>query len=223
MNEIATHIAQLKKQLPEDVKLLAVSKYHPKEAIMEAYQAGQRLFGESRVQEMTEKWESLPKDIEWHFIGHIQTNKIKYMIPYVSLIHGVDSLYLLSEINKQAQKVNRVVRCLLQLHVAKEETKFGFTFVECREMLTGGAWKDLKNIQITGIMAMASNTDDEIVVRQEFQSVNSFFQEIKADYFATQNEFCEVSMGMSHDYPLAIEEGSTLIRVGTFIFGDRVY
>ncbi len=223
MNEIATHIAQLKKQLPEDVKLLAVSKYHPKEAIMEAYQAGQRLFGESRVQEMTEKWESLPKDIEWHFIGHIQTNKIKYMIPYVSLIHGVDSLYLLSEINKQAQKVNRVVRCLLQLHVAKEETKFGFTFDECREMLTGGAWKDLKNIQITGIMAMASNTDDEIVVRQEFQSVNSFFQEIKADYFATQNEFCEVSMGMSHDYPLAIEEGSTLIRVGTFIFGDRVY
>ena len=130
MNEIATHIAQLKKQLPEDVKLLAVSKYHPKEAIMEAYQAGQRLFGESRVQEMTEKWESLPKDIEWHFIGHIQTNKIKYMIPYVSLIHGVDSLYLLSEINKQAQKVNRVVRCLLQLHVAKEETKFGFTFDE---------------------------------------------------------------------------------------------
>ncbi|MBP8777205.1 MAG: YggS family pyridoxal phosphate-dependent enzyme [Bacteroidaceae bacterium] len=223
MNEIATHIAQLKKQLPEDVKLLAVSKYHPKEAIMEAYQAGQRLFGESRVQEMTEKWESLPKDIEWHFIGHIQTNKIKYMIPYVSLIHGVDSLYLLSEINKQAQKVNRVVRCLLQLHVAKEETKFGFTFDECREMLTGGAWKDLKNIQITGIMAMASNTDDEVVVRQEFQSVNSFFQEIKADYFATQNEFCEVSMGMSHDYPLAIEEGSTLIRVGTFIFGDRVY
>ena len=223
MNEIATHIAQLKKQLPEDVKLLAVSKYHPKEAIMEAYQAGQRLFGESRVQEMTEKWESLPKDIEWHFIGHIQTNKIKYMIPYVSLIHGVDSLYLLSEINKQAQKVNRVVRCLLQLHVAKEETKFGFTFDECREMLTSGAWKDLKNIQITGIMAMASNTDDEIVVRQEFQSVNSFFQEIKADYFATQNEFCEVSMGMSHDYPLAIEEGSTLIRVGTFIFGDRVY
>lgn len=223
MNEIATHIAQLKKQLPEDVKLLAVSKYHPKEAIMEAYEAGQRLFGESRVQEMTEKWESLPKDIEWHFIGHIQTNKIKYMIPYVSLIHGVDSLYLLSEINKKAQKVNRVVCCLLQLHVAKEETKFGFTFDECREMLTDGAWKDLKNIQITGIMAMASNTDDETVVRQEFHSVNSFFQEIKANYFATQNEFCEVSMGMSHDYPLAIEEGSTLIRVGTFIFGDRVY
>lgn len=223
MNEIATHIAQLKKQLPEDVKLLAVSKYHPKEAIMEAYEAGQRLFGESRVQEMTEKWESLPKDIEWHFIGHIQTNKIKSMIPYVSLIHGVDSLYLLSEIDKQAQKVNRVVRCLLQLHVAKEETKFGFTFDECREMLTDGAWKDLKNIQITGIMAMASNTDDEAVVRQEFHSVNSFFQEIKADYFTTQNEFCEVSMGMSHDYPLAIEEGSTLIRVGTFIFGDRVY
>lgn len=223
MNEIATHIAQLKKQLPEGVKLLAVSKYHPKEAIIEAYEAGQRLFGESRVQEMTEKWESLPKDIEWHFIGHIQTNKIKYMIPYVSLIHGVDSFYLLSEINKQAQKVNRVVSCLLQLHVAKEETKFGFTFDECREMLTEGAWKDLKNVQITGIMAMASNTDDKTLVHQEFRSVSLFFKEIKEAYFTTQNEFCEVSMGMSHDYPLAIEEGSTLIRVGTFIFGDRVY
>jgi len=223
MNEIVTRIAQLQKQLPQGVKLLAVSKYHPKEAIMEAYEAGQRLFGESRVQEMTEKWENLPKDIEWHFIGHIQTNKIKYMIPYVSFIHGIDSFYLLSEINKQAQKANRVVHCLLQLHVAKEETKFGFTFDECREMLTEGAWKDLKNVQITGIMAMASNTNNEAIVRQEFHSVNSFFQEIKADYFATQNEFCEISMGMSHDYPLAIEEGSTLIRVGTFIFGDRVY
>jgi len=209
MNEIVTRIAQLQKQLPQGVKLLAVSKYHPKEAIMEAYEAGQRLFGESRVQEMTEKWENLPKDIEWHFIGHIQTNKIKYMIPYVSFIHGIDSFYLLSEINKQAQKANRVVHCLLQLHVAKEETKFGFTFDECREMLTEGAWKDLKNVQITGIMAMASNTNNEAIVRQEFHSVNSFFQEIKADYFATQNEFCEISMGM--------------IRVGTFIFGDRVY
>ncbi|MFA6872952.1 MAG: YggS family pyridoxal phosphate-dependent enzyme [Bacteroidaceae bacterium] len=223
MNEIATHIAQLKKQLPEGVKLLAVSKFHPKEAIMEAYEAGQRLFGESRVQEMTEKWENLPKDIEWHFIGHIQTNKIKYMIPYVSMIHGVDSFYLLSEINKQAQKANRIVRCLLQLHVAKEETKFGFTFDECRDMLAEGVWKDLKNVQITGMMAMASNTKDSTLVHQEFHSVSSFFKEIKEAYFAAQSEFREVSMGMSHDYPLAVEEGSTLIRVGTFIFGDRVY
>lgn len=220
---IAQNIQQLQAELPEGVRLVAVSKFHPNEAIMEAYEVGQRVFGESKVQEMTAKYEALPKDIEWHFIGHLQTNKIKYMAPYVTLIHGVDSYKLLVEINKQAQKAGRVIDCLLQIHIAQEETKFGFTPDECREMLLAGEWKALTHIRICGLMGMATNSDDDEQVRAEFRLLSSLFKELKATFFAPDEAFCELSMGMSDDYPLAIAEGSTLVRVGSKIFGERVY
>lgn len=220
---IAQNIQQLQAELPEGVRLVAVSKFHPNEAIMEAYEVGQRVFGESKVQEMTAKHEALPKDIEWHFIGHLQTNKIKYMAPYVTLIHGVDSYKLLVEINKQAQKAGRVIDCLLQIHIAQEETKFGFTPDECREMLQAGEWKALTHIRICGLMGMATNSDDDEQVRAEFRLLSSLFKELKATFFAPDEAFCELSMGMSDDYPLAIAEGSTLVRVGSKIFGERVY
>ena len=197
---IAENIKRVRSELPENVRLVAVSKFHPKEAIEEAYSTGQRLFGESKVQEMTAKYESLPKDIEWHFIGHLQTNKIKYIVPYVALIHGVDSYKLLAEINKQAAKADRTVNCLLQLHVAQEETKFGFSFDECREMLAAGAWKELRNVQLCGLMGMASNTDDVEQIKSEFCSLSNFFREVKATWFADDEAFRELSMGMSHDY-----------------------
>ena len=203
--------------------MVAVSKFHPNEAIEEAYRAGQRVFGESKVQEMTAKYESLPKDIEWHFIGHLQTNKIKYIVPYVSLIHGIDSYKLLTEVNKQAAKVNRTINCLLQLHIAQEETKFGFSFDECRKMLTTGEWKELKNIRICGLMGMATNTDNTEQIKAEFCSISNFFNEVKSTWFINEKTFCELSMGMSHDYHEAIAAGSTLVRVGSKIFGERNY
>ena len=187
------------------------------------YFTGQRIFGESKVQEMTQKYESLPKDIEWHFIGHLQTNKIKYIAPYVSLIHGVDSYKLLVEINKQAAKAGRIIPCLLQIHIAQEETKFGFSIDECREMLQEEDWKSLANVRISGVMGMATNTDDEEEISKEFDTLACFFQEIKETYFPDSPTFKEISMGMSDDYPLAIEKGSTLIRVGSKIFGERHY
>lgn len=220
---IAENITQVQNELPEGVRLVAVSKFHPNEAIEEAYRAGQRIFGESKVQEMTAKYESLPKDIEWHFIGHLQTNKIKYIVPYVALIHGIDSYKLLAEVNKQAVKANRVVDCLLQLHIAREETKFGFSFDECREMLASGEWKALHNIRICGLMGMATNTENAEQIKAEFCSLNSFFQEVKSKWFADSESFKELSMGMSHDYREAIAAGSTLIRVGSKIFGERIY
>ena len=220
---IAENIKQVLSELPEGVRLVAVSKFHPNEAIEEAYNAGQRVFGESKVQEMTAKYESLPKDIEWHFIGHLQTNKIKYIVPYVTLIHGVDSYKLLTEINKQAAKAGRMVNCLLQLHIAQEETKFGFSFDECREMLTGDEWKELKNIRICGLMGMATNTDDTSLIKNEFHNIHELFTELKNSVFKGDEYFCELSMGMSHDYPIAIREGSTMIRIGTSIFGEREY
>ena len=220
---IAENIKRVRSELPENVRLVAVSKFHPKEAIEEAYSTGQRLFGESKVQEMTAKYESLPKDIEWHFIGHLQTNKIKYIVPYVALIHGVDSYKLLAEINKQAAKADRTVNCLLQLHVAQEETKFGFSFDECREMLAAGAWKELRNVQLCGLMGMASNTDDVEQIKSEFCSLSNFFREVKATWFADDEAFRELSMGMSHDYHEAIAAGSTLVRIGSDIFGERIY
>lgn len=223
MNHIQEEIKRIKAELPENVRLVAVSKYHPVEALQEAYEAGQRIFGESKVQEMTQKYEVLPKDIEWHFIGHLQTNKIKYIAPFVSLIHGVDSYKLLAEINKQAIKAGRVIPCLLQIHIAKEETKFGFSLDECTEMLEEGTWKTLENIQIAGVMGMATNTDDEELIAQEFETLSLFFHEIKDTYFKEVPSFKEISMGMSDDYPLAIEKGSTLIRVGSKIFGERHY
>ena len=197
---IADNLKQVLAELPQGVRLVAVSKFHPNEAIEEAYQAGQRIFGESKVQEMTAKYESLPKDIEWHFIGHLQTNKIKYMIPYVAMIHGIDSYKLLAEVNKQAVKAGRTVNCLLQIHVAQEETKFGFSPEECKEMLNVGEQ-----------------------INREFCSLNRLFNEIKTTWFTHSDTFCELSMGMSHDYHEAIAAGSTLVRVGSKIFGERNY
>ena len=202
---IAENLKQVLSELPEKVRLVAVSKFHPNEAIEEAYRAGQRVFGESKVQEMTAKYESLPKDIEWHFIGHLQTNKIKYIVPYVALIHGIDSYKLLAEVDKQAAKAGKTVNCLLQLHIAREETKFGFSFDVC------------------GLMGMATNTDNDEQIKTEFCSLNSFFNEVKAKWFADAESFRELSMGMSHDYHEAIAAGSTLIRVGSKIFGERNY
>ncbi len=218
---IGERIREIRQTLPDGVRLVTVSKFHPAEDILEAYGAGQRIFGESRVQELVEKQEKLPEDIEWHFIGHLQTNKIKYIIPFVSLIHGVDSYKLLSEIHKQADKTGQVVKCLLQIHIATEESKFGFDFNECRQMLELGEWKQLSAIRICGLMGMATYTDDEKQICKEFLKLNKFFTEIKSSYFKDQPDFRELSMGMSDDYPLAIEAGSTLIRVGSRIFGER--
>ena len=223
MSHIQEEIKSIQERLPGHVRLVAVSKFHPIEALEEAYAAGQRVFGESKVQEMTTKYEALPKDIEWHFIGHLQTNKIKYMTPYVALIHGVDSFKLLKEINKQAIKAERTIPCLLQIHIAQEESKFGFSFDECRQMLEEGCWKELTHISIAGLMGMATNTDDENIIQQEFHSLGAFFQEIKDSYFSNQPAFKEISMGMSDDYPIAIAEGSTLVRIGSKIFGQRNY
>lgn len=220
---IAENLKQVWAELPQGVQLVAVSKFHPNEAIEEAYQAGQRIFGESKVQEMTAKYETLPKDIEWHFIGHLQTNKIKYIVPYVALIHGVDSYRLLAEINKAAAKAGRVVKCLLQLHIASEETKFGFSYDECLEMLQVGEWKNMSNIQLCGLMSMASNTDDAEQIRKEFNQLHGFFLQVKKDFFLDDDSFKELSIGMSDDFRIAVAEGSTLVRVGSRIFGGRTY
>lgn len=219
---IQENIREILSTLPEGVRLVAVSKYHPVEALKEAYDGGQRIFGESKVQEMTAKHEQLPADIQWHFIGHLQTNKVKYIAPYVALIHGVDSYKLLCEINRQGQRVGRIIPCLLQLHVAQEETKFGFSPDECLAMLSEGEWRTLPYVSIRGIMGMASNTDDIEQVRCEFATLGKFFSQVKELYFSDKEFFCELSMGMSDDYPIAIEEGSTLVRVGSRIFGERI-
>ena len=223
MSHIQAEIQRIKAGLPQGVQLVAVSKYHPIEALQEAYDGGQRIFGESKVQEMTQKHEALPKDIEWHFIGHLQTNKIKYMASYVTLIHGVDSYKLLTEIDKQAAKAGRTIRCLLQIHIAQEETKFGFTPQECLDMLQAGEWRQLQHVQIAGLMGMATNTDDQAQITREFASLAALFRQIKEIYFGDIPYYKEISMGMSDDYPIAIAQGSTLIRIGSRIFGARVY
>lgn len=221
---IQTTIKEIRNQLPAQVRLVAVSKFHPIQAIEEAYAAGQRIFGESKVQEMDEKHAALPSDIEWHFIGHLQTNKVKYIVPYVSMIHAVDSYKLLAEINKQAAKCGRTIPCLLEIHIAQEDSKFGFTFQECRDMLKAGEWQSLTHVDICGVMGMATNTDNEAQVYHEFETIYHFFEELKSTYFkAASSSFKEVSMGMSHDYPLAIRAGSTLVRIGSKIFGERNY
>ena len=220
---IAANLKHLWAELPEGVQLVAVSKFHPNEAIEEAYRAGQRILEEKKVQEMSAKYISLPKDIQWHFIGHLQTNKIKYIIPYVTLIHGVDSYRLLSEINKYAVKADRVVKCLLQIHIAQEETKFGFNYDECQTMLSQGTWKELSNVQICGLMSMASNIDNVDQIKKEFSQLHDFFLKVKQEYFSDFEYFTELSIGMSDDYKLAIEEGSTLVRIGSRIFGERYY
>ena len=221
--DIQSNLKEVRAQLPPQVSLVAVSKFHANEAIEAAYKEGQRIFGESKVQELNAKYTVLPKDIEWHFIGHLQTNKVKYIVPFIAMIHAVDSFKLLKEINRHAAKINRVIPCLLEIHIAKEESKFGFTFESCREMLRQGEWKELNNICISGIMGMATNTDDETEIKTEFRHLKLFFDELKNNYFPQTESFREISMGMSHDYRLAIEEGSTLIRVGSKIFGERTY
>jgi pyridoxal phosphate enzyme (YggS family) len=220
---IAEQISRLHQELPEGVSLLAISKYHPIEALQEAYDAGQRMFGENHIQEMAAKAAALPKDIEWHFTGHVQTNKIKYMAPFVSLIHAVDSFRLLREINKHAAKHERRIDCLLQIHIAQEETKYGLTVDECRQLLANEPWRELQHIRITGLMAMGSNTDDLEQVRKEFRQIKQLFDELKRTYFADDSSFCQLSEGMTDDYPIAIEEGSTIVRIGSLIFGEREY
>jgi pyridoxal phosphate enzyme (YggS family) len=218
---IAGQIALLTRELPPQTRLVAVSKFHPEAAILEAYDAGQRIFGENKVQELVEKQNILPKDIAWHFVGHLQTNKVKYIVPFVDMIHGIDSWKLLEEVNRQAAKVDRQVRVLLQIHIARETSKFGLLFDECRELLAGNEWKNCPHIQICGLMGMATLTEDIAVIRSEFQSLASFFREIKQKHFAQEPSFHELSMGMSDDYRLAIEYGSTLVRIGSLIFGER--
>ena len=208
-------------EIPEHVTLVAVSKTKPISAIEEAYASGQRHYGENKVQELVEKAEQLPKDIHWHLIGHLQSNKVKYIAPFVALIHSVDSLKLLLEINRQAAKNNRVIPVLLQFHIAQEETKFGFSFDEILELLNSDEFKNASNIRIDGVMGMASFTDDEALIRKEFKLLKTYFDELKSTFFSEKNHFSICSMGMSGDYKIAIEEGSTMIRVGSSIFGSR--
>lgn len=220
---IAENLHKVLSTIQPGIRLVAVSKFHPVSALQEAYDAGQRVFGESHVQELVEKQQLLPKDIEWHFIGHLQTNKVKYMASFISLIHAVDTMKLLKEIDKQAERNNRIIDCLLQIHIAKEETKFGFTPDELRTVLQEGEWKQFSHVRICGLMCMASNTDDVKQIADEFESVRTLFQEIKNDFFPTEESFKELSMGMSGDYEIAQQHGSTMVRVGTMIFGARNY
>lgn len=220
---IARRISEIASRLPSETRLVAVSKFHPIETIMEAYECGQRIFGESKIQELTAKKDRLPSDIEWHFIGHLQTNKIRAIAPFVELIHGVDSYKLLQAIDKEAGKCERTVGVLLQIHIAKEESKFGFSIRECMEMLEEGSWKNCRHVAICGLMGMATYTDDKEMIRDEFRLLSGLFKEVKAKYFAGADCFKELSMGMSDDYPIAVEEGSTLVRIGSGIFGNREY
>jgi len=216
---IKDNLNSIKSELPEGVILVAVSKTKPNEDILEAYEEGQRVFGENKVQEMVQKWEDLPKDIEWHMIGHVQRNKVKYMAEFVSLIHGVDSSRLLKEINKQAKKYDRVIPCLLQIHIAEEDTKFGLDEKELNELISSDTFKAMENIKIVGLMGMATFTKDENQVRREFTQLKSMFDALKAKL----SDISILSMGMSGDYTIAIEEGSTMVRIGSSIFGARNY
>ncbi len=216
---VKDNLTTIKSELPDEVTLVAVSKTKPNEDILEAYEAGQWVFGENKVQEMVQKWEDLPKDIEWHMIGHVQRNKVKYMAEFVSLIHGVDSPRLLKEINKQAKKHDRVIPCLLQIHIAEEDTKFGLDKAELEELIESDTFKAMENIKIVGLMGMATFTDDMDQVRREFAQLKSMFDALKAKL----SDITILSMGMSGDYSIAIDEGSTMVRIGSSIFGARNY
>ncbi|MEQ8623320.1 MAG: YggS family pyridoxal phosphate-dependent enzyme [Vicingaceae bacterium] len=218
---IAENIKQLKNELGEGVELVAVSKTKPASDIQEAYDAGQRIFGENKAREMEGKAEELPKDIEWHMIGHMQSNKVKYIAPFVSLIHSVDKLSLLKEVNKRARQNERTIKVLLQLHIAKEESKFGLDETELEELLTSEAYKNYENIEVVGLMGMATFTDNEAQVKKEFTYLKGVFDQVKADHFSTQASFSVLSMGMSGDYKIAIKEGSNMVRIGSMIFGAR--
>lgn len=221
--DVKANLKEVTARLPQHVKLVAVSKFHPSEYLQEAYCEGQRIFGESQVQELQRKVVELPDDIQWHFIGHLQTNKVKYIAPYISMIEAVDSMKLMAEIQKQAAKHNRTIDVLLELHIAEEETKYGLRLDACRDFLESGEWRNMNNVRICGLMMMASYTDDTRQIKSEFTLAANFFDEVKNKYFADADYFRERSWGMSHDYPLAIECGSTMVRVGTKIFGPRVY
>ncbi len=218
---IEQQIEQISREIPPQVQLIAVSKTKPNSAVLSAYSVGQRHFGENKVQELCDKWESLPKDIHWHIIGHLQTNKVKYIAPFIHLIHAVDSIKLLIEIDKQAKKHDRIISCLLQFHIAKEETKFGLSYSEATEILASTAYSSLESITIVGVMGMASFVEDEEQIVTEFNELAGIFKKLKETYFKNKDSFKEISMGMSGDYPLAIEAGSTMIRVGSTIFGSR--
>lgn len=220
---VKENLEKIRKTIPSGVLLVAVSKTKPVEDIHEAYDAGQRVFGENHALEMRDKHEVLPKDIDWHFIGHLQTNKIKYIISFAKMIHSIDTFNLLQAVNKEAVKHNVVVDCLLQFHIAEEETKFGLDMNEANEILQSDVYKAMKNVRICGVMGMATNTDDMTQVRKEFKHLKEIFTTLKSKYFADCDWFKEISMGMSHDYPIAIEEGSTMVRVGSKIFGERNY
>ena len=221
--DVKGHLHEVLQVLPDGVRLVAISKYHPNEYIEAAYDEGQRIFGESHEQELRQKHLSLPKDIEWHFIGHLQTNKVKYIVPYVSMIEAVDSIKLLREINRQAERCGRVIKVLLELHIAEETTKYGLSLEACRELLEAGEWREMSHVSICGLMMMASLTDDREQIRREMQTARDFFDEVKAKYFDGEDSFCERSWGMSDDYPIALETGTTMVRIGTAIFGPRVY
>lgn len=223
MSDIKQNIQLIRDSLPSSVKLVAVSKTRPLEEILEAIETGQVIFGENRAQEMADKHLKINQPVEWHMIGHLQTNKIKYIAPFVTLIQSVDSFKLLKEINKEAEKNNRVISCLLQVYIAKEESKFGFSEEELNEMLNSLDFKTLNYVRIIGLMGMATFSDDESLTRKEFKSLKTTFDNIKSSYFNNNKEFCEISMGMSGDYKIAIQEGSTMVRVGSSIFGERQY
>jgi len=216
---IAENIKKYRNELPDTVDLVAISKTKPNEDLLEAYEVGQRIFGENKIQEMTDKWEALPKDIEWHMVGHVQRNKVKYMAPYVGLIHAVDSLKLLKEINKQAKKHDRVIRCLLQIKIAEEDSKFGISAGEAEEILQSAAYKAFENVAVVGLMGMATNTDNDEKVAEEFDYLHSVFKDFRVKYPVIK----ELSMGMSGDYKIAVKHGSTMVRIGSSIFGARNY
>ncbi len=218
---ISTSIGLIKRQLPQGVRLVAVSKYKSIETILEAYSCGQKIFGENKVQELANKAIHLPNDIEWHFIGHLQTNKVRQLLPHVSLIQSVDSFRLLQEINKEAAKIGKTIRCLLQFHIAEEETKFGLSLPEADLIFSSDEFHKLQNISINGVMGMATFTEDEAQIRKEFSQLQHIFHDLKNRYFSNESDFMEISMGMSDDYQIALEYGSTLVRIGTAIFGSR--
>ena len=220
---IAENLKKIEQEIPNNVKIIAVSKTHPKEMIQEVYDFGHRVFGENKAQEMTDKYEALPKDIEWHMIGHLQTNKVKYIAPFVSMIHSVDSLKLLKEINKEAIKNNRMIDCLLQIDIANEDSKFGMLEKEAIELLSSEDFAQLNNIRICGVMGIGSITEDINQTRQEFKNLKATFLTLKEKFFKNEDYFTEISMGMSSDYDIAIEEGSTIVRIGSLIFGQRDY
>lgn len=223
MNFVRENLEKVRSEIPSHVKLVAVSKVQPNKKVLDAYEAGHRIFGENKAQELISKQPELPDDIKWHFIGHLQRNKVKYIAPFVEMIESVDSLKLLKEINKQAVKNDRVIRCLLQFHIAEEESKFGLSMDEFTEMVSSPVFGELKNVELCGVMGMATFTEDMDQVRKEFKQLKNIFGRVKDEHFDSNECFREISMGMTGDYKVAIEEGSTIVRIGTAIFGERNY